>query len=1136
MRLKRTVATVATLAIITICFGIYLTMDLAIFPNRKTSIQQEFQDNKWLHFEGRLKQLEKDLNKNHDAVGEIKQAIRHILPSSTENSNKIVKTIEEPMGMPAPISEMIFDSSCPIKVTYPPRNDIQMLEMYKDMKFDNPDGGVWKQGWNININENMWNKHHKLKVFVVPHSHNDPGWIKTFEEYYDSQTRNILNNMVDKLPEDPRRKFIWAEISYFSMWWKDLPAHKRDVVKKLIKSNQLEIVTGGWVMNDEANSHWISIANQLYEGHQWLHMNLNYTPVSSWSIDPFGMSATQPVLLKEIGLKNMLIQRVHYSVKKQLASQKDLEFKWRQLWDGTGETEIFTHMMPFYSYDIPHTCGPDPKICCQFDFRRLPNHGLNCPWRIRPQPITDANVQERSITLLDQYRKKSQLYKTNVVLAPLGDDFRYDHSVEWDVQYNNYQKLFDYMNSNRNLHVQAQFGTLTDYFNAVKAEKKLSEFSSLSGDFFTYADRDDHYWSGYYTSRPFYKRMDRILLYYIRSAEILLSLAHISGKPGSKWIAHKENGLDTIMTEARQALALFQHHDGVTGTAKDAVVNDYGQKMLDAILKCQNVVQRCTNLLLDGLGADNQASETIFYNVDDLRQKQDSLPEQYTITIGSEVSVKKVVIYNALTFNRHETVSFLVSTPFVEVLGYNDKRIPCQIAPIFEHLASMSQSKYKVSFVVNIPALSLVRYIINAINENEMPMESSLSTVQIYNLQADVEAPKGFENVDISLSPSEFTIQNARVTASFSEMGLLKAMRIGHQTYPVHLDFAKYGVQQQAERSGAYLFLPNGQATPLAASNTVVKVITGPIYSSVSVKIPYVQHTVTLFNTTGADSLGLEIENIVDIKETNNFELVMRFSTKINSTNEYFTDLNGYQVLRRKRFKKLPLQANYYPIPTGAYIEDSDTRLTLLTGSPGGGASLRSGEIEVMLDRRLMQDDNRGLGQGVVDNRPTRNIFRLLLERKTHKCQTTSDNHPSGFHTISAHVALETMMNPLMRMLRTDDNDVTSQTGYTPITTEFGVDMGLSSLKTGVILDNKEYLGMILHRKYLDICFSDRVLLKQFPLSDGTVNISGILPPSVANSKINRAPLTFLSIQESVDVQKKIPICPMDTKAFLLHR
>lgn len=331
-------------------------------------------------------------------------------------------------------------------------------------------------------------------------------------------------------------------------------------------------------MNDEANAHWTSMLTQLTAGHQWLQRNLNYTPHSSWSIDPFGQSPTMAQLLQLSGIDNLLIQRIHYSVKKHLAARKQLEFKWKQLWDGTDKTGILTHMMPFYSYDVPHTCGPDPRVCCQFDFKRLPGHGVACPWRIPPQAITENNVAHKAELLLDQYRKKAQLFQTNVLLIPLGDDFRYDHPTEWNNQYSNYQTLFDYMNSNPALNVEAKFATLTEYFEALRKEKSLDDFPSLTGDFFTYADRDDHYWSGYYTSRPLYKRLDRILLSYVRAADIILTLAYGCKHAGASQILSTEAGLVKLMQDARHSLSLFQHHDGITGTGRDHVVVDYGQK------------------------------------------------------------------------------------------------------------------------------------------------------------------------------------------------------------------------------------------------------------------------------------------------------------------------------------------------------------------------------------------------------------------------------------------------------------------------------------------------------------------------------------------------------------------------------
>ena len=60
--------------------------------------------------------------------------------------------------------------------------------------------------------------------------------------------------------------FVWTEISFLSLWYESAHDARKAKFHDLIEEGRFEILTGGWIMTDEANVHIFGMVDQLIEG------------------------------------------------------------------------------------------------------------------------------------------------------------------------------------------------------------------------------------------------------------------------------------------------------------------------------------------------------------------------------------------------------------------------------------------------------------------------------------------------------------------------------------------------------------------------------------------------------------------------------------------------------------------------------------------------------------------------------------------------------------------------------------------------------------------------------------------------------------------------------------------------------
>eukprot|EP00439_Symbiodinium_sp_Y106_P067344 s1564_g11.t1 len=430
-----------------------------------------------------------------------------------------------------------------------------------------------------------------VEVHIVPHTHDDVGWLKTVDEYFTGQNnsiqtlgmglfqelqdvadfssaavgcfvrrayvRLILDTVVRCLEQNPDRKFTYVETAFFARWWRQQDNSTRQLVRRLVSSGQLEFSNGGWCMHDEAATHFLDMIDQTTLGHKFLMDELGAAPRNpgyqedalivfpslcrrfvlvhslgmrtGWQLDPFGHSATQAALLSAEDLE---LRR----------EKKEAEFIWRASPSLGSDAQVFTGLTGEYGGNYGPPAGFD--------------------W-------DDYNVKSRVDDFVAVAMVQANQTRGRHIMMTMGSDFQYEDPLKPDVPadaftwFYNLDKLIHHVNADGRVH--AFYSTPGMYVDAKKSEKIT--WPTKEDDFFPYADGPHQFWTGYFTSRPALKR-------YIRDTsaffQVVKQISVIRNQPASQM-----EGLDALA----EAMGVAQHHDAASGTAKQHVTFDYAKRL-----------------------------------------------------------------------------------------------------------------------------------------------------------------------------------------------------------------------------------------------------------------------------------------------------------------------------------------------------------------------------------------------------------------------------------------------------------------------------------------------------------------------------------------------------------------------------
>lgn len=570
---------------------------------------------------------------------------------------------------------------------------------------------------------------------------------------------------------------------------------------------------------------------------------------------------------------------------------------------------------------------------------------------LQDNPLLDHyNVEQRVNDFINAAMTQANVTRTNHIMWTMGDDFQYQYAESWFKQMD---KLIHHVNKDGR--VNALYSTPSIYTDVKNAANE--SWPLKTDDYFPYADKENAYWTGFFTSRPALKRYVRQLSGYYLAAR---QLEFLVGK--------KSTGPNTY--RLGDALGIAQHHDGVTGTAKQHTTNDYEKRLAIGALEAEATVSSALSCLVSNKSRDQCAKPALNFSQCQLLNISYCPPTEEAISNGKRLVM---VLYNALGWNRTDVIRIPVNDPNLVVADSYGKHIETQYVTM-DNTTSNLRNFYVKAY--GFPSIQVPRYWLH-FQVSVPPLGWST-----YFIASATGLGKRRNGLSVMDSPQNDTIEigSGNLKMSFSSMtGQLKRMyntKTGVDV-PIQQSYFWYGSSSELmQSSGAYIFRPDGSPPHVVARSVPLQVHRGPLFDEVRQQFNSWIYQVT---RVYKDQEHAELEYTIGpipLEDGVGKEVITRMTANMATEKVFYTDSNGRDFLKRIRDYRAdwslsvnePVAGNYYPLNLGIFTMDERSELSVLVDRATGGASIEDGQLELMLHRRTLHDDSRGVNEALDES------------------------------------------------------------------------------------------------------------------------------------------------------------------------